>query len=342
MDTKKFSMTQLFSHFERGKIHSAEMLPDGDGWFYVGAKKKGNGVMKSCGYNETLLTKGNCMVFICNGEGSVGYCNYMDRDFYASGDLIVAYGDFLNKYTALYVATLLDLERPKYSFGRKYGKYVKNTTIPLPINSRGLPDWEKIETYVKDEIIPNLPEKARDVWNECFIKEPLITERIKLHDRQWKWFVFGEIIDKPTKAVAYNFNTLSECDVHNNNALRYVTRTDINNGCKCFVMDEGFSGMEEGNAITIGDTTASIYYQETPFLCGDHIVVIRAEWLNKYTGAFVVTLLCREKYRYNYGRSLKVEKINSTRIKLPINSSGNPDWKFIEDYIKSLPYSSNI
>ena len=31
-----------------------------------------------------------------------------------------------------------------------------------------------------------------------------------------------------------------------------------------------------------------------------------------------------------------------TRIKLPVTPSGEPDWKFMEDYIKSLPYSKNI
>ena len=30
------------------------------------------------------------------------------------------------------------------------------------------------------------------------------------------------------------------------------------------------------------------------------------------------------------------------RIKLPVTPSGEPDWKFMEDYIKSLPFSRNI
>ncbi len=344
--TKLFYMSELFSSFERGKIHSADMLPEGNSHFYVGAKKKDNGVMKSCGYNKDLISRGNCIVFICNGEGSVGYCNYMDRDFYASGDLILGYGDFLNKYTALYVATLLDLERPKYSFGRKYGKYVKNTTIPLPVNNVMEPDWTVVENYVKGIIIPHLPEKARHIWTGCFNRQPEIKKNINLKDRVWEWFEFGSIIEKPTKGVAYNHNTLTECSSDFEKSIRYITRTDNNNGCKCFVINEDFIGVENENAITIGDTTASIFYQEKPFLCGDHIVVIRARWLNKYTGAFITTLLCREKYRYNYGRSLKIEKINTTRIKLPIipdeEGKNRPDWQFMEDYIKSLPYSANI
>jgi len=34
--------------------------------------------------------------------------------------------------------------------------------------------------------------------------------------------------------------------------------------------------------------------------------------------------------------------MKKTKIKLPVKKDGSPDWKFMEDYIKSLPYSKNI
>lgn len=144
-----FVMTDLFQSFERGKVHSQYSLPSGNEYFYVGAKKDANGVMTQCGYEESLISKGNCVIFICNGEGSVGYSNYMDRDFMASGDLILGYGDKINQYTGLFLCTILDRERPKYSFGRKYGKYVKGTKILLPTTSGNTPDWEFMENYIK-------------------------------------------------------------------------------------------------------------------------------------------------------------------------------------------------
>ena len=144
-----FRVSDLFHTFERGKIHSQYSLPSGNEYFYVGAKKDSNGVMTRCGYDENLASKGNCVIFICNGEGSVGYSNYMDRDFMASGDLILGYGWHINRYTGLFLSTILDKERPKYSFGRKYGKYVKETKILLPTTNDGLPDWQFMEDYIK-------------------------------------------------------------------------------------------------------------------------------------------------------------------------------------------------
>ena len=144
-----FTVSDLFYTFERGKVHSQYSLPSGNEYFYVGAKKDSNGVMTRCGYDENLVSKGNCVIFICNGEGSVGYSNYMDRDFMASGDLILGYGEHINQYTGLFLSTILDKERPKYSFGRKYGKYVKGTKILLPTTKDGTPDWEFMENYIK-------------------------------------------------------------------------------------------------------------------------------------------------------------------------------------------------
>jgi len=32
----------------------------------------------------------------------------------------------------------------------------------------------------------------------------------------------------------------------------------------------------------------------------------------------------------------------NSKIKLPVDDNGNPDWEFMEDFIKSLSYSSNL
>lgn len=57
---------------------------------------------------------------------------------------------------------------------------------------------------------------------------------------------------------------------------------------------------------------------------------------------FLVTILQMEKYRYNYSRKMGSDRLKTFKIKLPKTVGGNPDWKFMEDYIKSLPYSSNL
>lgn len=150
---KPYKIKDLFrlgknKNLPRGLVTSKEDLPEGTGYFYVGAKKKNNGIMYNCGYDPSIMSKGNCIAFICNGQGSVGYTNYIDVDFYTSKDVALGYNDNLNKYNALFLVTILDKERFKYSFGRKWGRYLLETEIPLP-SKEGEPDWEYMSDFVK-------------------------------------------------------------------------------------------------------------------------------------------------------------------------------------------------
>lgn len=145
---KWFELQNLFSRFEVGKGHDT-ILDDGDECFYLGAKKSDNGIMRTCAMNEDLIQEGNCIVFICNGAGSVGYANYMDKPFIGTTDLVMGYADWLNPRTGLFVSTVLCKERFKYSFGRKWKTRLRETKIKLPSTPDGNPDWRWMEDYIK-------------------------------------------------------------------------------------------------------------------------------------------------------------------------------------------------
>jgi hypothetical protein len=135
----EFKVGDLFSRFETCKCSVARDLSDGDDCYYIGAKKNDNGIMRRVAYDVDLITKGNCIVFICDGQGSVGYANYMNIDFIGSTTLTVGYNESLNKYVGMFLVSVLDLERPKYSFGRKYRTKLANTIIRLPATKQGSP-----------------------------------------------------------------------------------------------------------------------------------------------------------------------------------------------------------
>lgn len=154
----------------------------------------------------------------------------------------------------------------------------------------------------------------------------------------WKEFRFGDLISEIYKAKAINKDDLTVA-TDSDNAIRYITRTGENNGCELLadVRDIDDKMIENGNAISIGDTTATCFYQEERFITGDHMVVVRADaWLNSYTALYVVAILTNEQYKYSYGRAYLMDRIKDTIIKLPADTEGNPDWQFMEDYIKSL------
>lgn len=177
---------------------------------------------------------------------------------------------------------------------------------------------------------------------------------MNLDINDWKEFKFGRLICDIYKSKALNKDELlSTTDIKN--GIRYITRTGDNNGCEMIVDISCVESMyiQKGNAITIGDTTATCFYQSDDFITGDHIVVLRAEWLNEIVALYIITILNNEQYKYSYGRAFLLERIKNTLIKLPIKRHSDmtpviddtnsysengyiPDWKWMEDYIISL------
>lgn len=156
---------------------------------------------------------------------------------------------------------------------------------------------------------------------------------------RYKDFRFGDLISEIYKAKAINKDDLTAIDEFDESAIRYITRTGDNNGCELWADRNSInpSLVEKANAISIGDTTATCFYQDEEFITGDHMVVVRADsWLNRYTALYVVAVLNYEQYRYSYGRAFLMDRIKDTLMKLPVNEDDEPDWKFMEDYIKSL------
>lgn len=142
---------------ENCKCGSAGNLDDGNDINYIGAKKNDNGVMRKVVREESLVSKGNGIMFICDGEGSVGYTNYMDEDFIGSTTTSIGYDESLNPYIALFLVSILDKEKFKYSYGRKYRAHINEVVIKLPIqrNINGLPVIDTSKKYSKEGYLPD-------------------------------------------------------------------------------------------------------------------------------------------------------------------------------------------
>lgn len=360
----KFRIGNLFYKLENGKANDG-MLDDGDERIYLGAKKDDNGVMRHCASNLELEQDGNCIIFICNGQGSVGYANYMNDTFIGTSDIVAGYCDNMNEFIGEFMATVFCLERPKYSFGRKWKTHLRDTIVKLPMkhNADGTPFVDRNKKYSDDGYVPDwkfMEDYIKSLYHKPLTTTNKSTDVLTLDIENWKEFRFGHLIQKPYKAKAFNKEELDEIsDV--NSGIRYITRTGDNNGCELIVNTENIPGqfVEKGNAISIGDTTATCFYQAEDFIAGDHMVVVRADWLNKLRGIFIVSILQNEQYKYSYGRAFLMDRISDTVMKLPVvyNADGTPfidgdkryseegyvpDWQFMEDYIKSLPYGDRL
>ena len=63
--------------------------------------------------------------------------------------------------------------------------------------------------------------------------------------------------------------------------------------------------------------------------------------MNKYIAMFICTIMNFHNYKYTYGRKIIGTRYINDVIKLPVKNN-QPDWEFMENYIKSLPYADRI
>ena len=187
----------------------------------------------------------------------------------------------------------------------------------------------------RDEVPPKIKKANTDL---SFNSKSLSETKIKLNTSNWKWFSYDEIFEiKKGKR-------LTKADMQDGN-IPYIGAIDSNNGISAYISND--EHLHQGNTITVSynGSIAEAFYQTTKFWATDDVNVLYPKFtLNRYIAMFLITLIHREKYRFNYGRKWDKELMEASLIKLPAvkiaTNKYEPDWQFMEDYIKSLPYSS--
>lgn len=165
----------------------------------------------------------------------------------------------------------------------------------------------------------------------------------KIDINEWKEFKIGDLFDiHPTKAYKMNNSSLLAEDGIN----PVVVNSCYNNGIGGYT---NYDCTEAGNMITFSDTTSadSIFYQKDNFVGYPHVQGMypigeyKDKW-SEYTYLFFVTLF-REKainLNYDYVNKFTRESAKEIMIKLPVDNKDNPDWNYMERYMKNIEEQS--
>lgn len=325
---KEVKVKTIFPKIEKCKCGKVGNLEDGL-IPYVGATNRNNGTMRYVKASEKLITKGNCIVFICDGQGSVGYSIYKAEDFIGSTTLKVGRNKFLNYYNAQFIIGALDKNRCIYSYGYKRTEpRLKNETIYLPVNSKGEPDYKFMEEYIKER-----EAKLKNQYKEHTKK--LVANLKKRIDKNVNWNNFP---------IADIFNIksgkrLTKADMKIGN-IPFISAADNNNGVTNFIsnsnesLDKNVLGVNyDGN----GGMVISFYH---PYECIFSDSVKRFHFKNtqddKYVFLFTKVSILKQRDKYRYGYKFNETRMKKQQIMLPVDFKGEPDYEFMHNYMLYL------
>lgn len=160
---------------------------------------------------------------------------------------------------------------------------------------------------------------------------------MRLNVEAWKPFKINEIFE-----VKYGINMeLNACtiaDDDDDDAVNFVARTESNNGVSAKVKPVDGKDPQPAGIITCagGGSVLSTFLQEEPFYSGrDLYLLIPLQPMSKLAKLFCITVIKANKYRYSYGRQANVT-LPFLELMLPVDSEGNPDFLYMEAYMKTL------
>lgn len=143
----------------------------------------------------------------------------------------------------------------------------------------------------------------------------------------WKWFRLDTIF----RIDAGHYYYPSE---YSDGETPYCSASAENNGIgKLIDVEPDF----DGNQIIIGKIKCPTFYQNSPFCATSDVNVLTPKFkMTPYIALFIATIINRsEGYKWNYGRQCRVNDTKQIKIKLPANSQGEPDFEWMDCYIKN-------
>lgn len=323
---KEFSLTDIFANIQRGKRLKKDDHIEGN-IPYASSTALNNGIDGFIGNENEVRVFTNCLTLA--NSGSVGSTFFQPYKVVASDHVTKLENQHFNKHIYLFVATMVSRLNEKYSFNREINDHrIRKEKILLPVNPKGKPDYDFMENYMKQMEIELLTAYEK----HTILKIQKLNRQLNT-TVEWKEFVIGDIFKIYSTSSSIDKNRLTGTK----GLLPYITRTDKNNGYDLFIGDQPKYATDKGNVITIGLDTQTVFYQKTKFYTGQNIQILEFDELNEHNAQFIIALLKIQMTKFNWGgNGATLTRLRKTKILLPTNKNGDPDYLYMDNYMKAL------
>ena len=326
---KEFRVGELFEvkiskSVDKGGLEFAE---DGE-YDFIGRTPLNNGIQ------GTL----NKLKFEANQEGTYSIaqigmhvCQYREKKWYASQNLFVLTpftekSHKANKFIATVITRYLDC-----AYGEDtYATYPTIKTLPLlkiklPVDKTGQPDWAYMESYMA-----SLETKVAE--SLTMLQAAKDAEKKKVDTREWGEFRVGELFD----AFLSKDDIQPKAIVEGNTPL--VSSGKENNGIIAFI-DNKNARLWEANTLTV-DMFGKVFYQGQPYYAVSHgrvnILMPRMS-MAKHCMQFIGCAIERVTTdKYAFSEMCTGTKLLKDVIMLPKDKTGQPDWTYMEEYMRKV------
>ena len=154
---------------------------------------------------------------------------------------------------------------------------------------------------------------------------------LSLNDREWKDFLIKDVF--PSVERGKRLKT----EDHIDGDIPYVSSTADNNGVDAYIGNEKrIRIFSDCISIANSGSVGSSFYEPFDYIASDHVTHLKRDGMteNQYLAASVSSSMLSEKYDFN--REINDYRISREHILLPVTDNGEPDYEFMEQYVKQV------
>lgn len=321
------------------ELNACEDAVPGDTINFVSRTEANNGVSAKVRAIDGVEAQKEGLITVAGG-GSVLSTFVQPAPFYSGRDLYTLDAkEPISTETKFFLTTIIEANKFRYNYGRQANKTLPFIELKLPAkkNPDGSFFIDENHTYSDDGYVPDW--QFMEDYMKSLHHKPLTTGNANssvpaLNCENWRDFLLFDYFDiLPGK---YHYP-----DEYDEGITPYYSASNENNGIGQYIdLPPDF----KGNCIVTGKIGCTAFYVPDDFCATSDVNIFKPKFdMSKYVGLFIATIMnFSENYKWAYGRQCRVGNSKKIIIKLPTDVNGNPDWQFMEDYIKSLPYGDRI
>lgn len=231
----------------------------------------------------------------------------------------------LNLYTATFLVNIIKKAISNFAYQDQLSSTVlPNLIIKLPIKNKE-PDWKYMGSYMKNI----MQESEKNLENLQNISE----YKNKINIKNWQEFLLGgeDGLFNIVKGTRLTKANMKEGNIN------FIGSSAINNGVTNHISN--FERVHPANLITVSynGSIGEAFYQDEPFGASDDVNVFYPKFEQNFEIAmFLIPLIRKVGEKYKFVDKWKLEDMCNDKIKLPVNKKCEPDWKYMENYMKKV------
>jgi len=146
----------------------------------------------------------------------------------------------------------------------------------------------------------------------------------------WGSFPIGSlfVVEKGTR--------LTKADMRSGD-INFIGASAINNGVTASISNDQHLHPANTITITYNGSVGEAFYQDALFWASDDVNVLYPKFsLNKYIAMYIIPVLKKTGQQYAFIDKWKKEDMEKDCIKLPIDTTGNPDYPYMESHMRDI------